>query len=322
MYWQQVKPLLYPGQDIAIMVHERPDGDALGSALGLAIVLKNLGYNPKVLRTEPVSSVFSFLPGQELVAVIPRRQWMQPKNGAVFVLDCGDRERCEYFLGKRPLVNIDHHITNDNFGILNWVDPRAAATAEVIWQILYEEGVPIPAEAATCFYTAIITDTGWFRFESVSWKTMAAASDLIRRGADLKSIRREFAESHPLEEFVLIKEVTQGCRFLFDNRAIICGLPYETLKEKNLLATETDQALEFMRGLKGVEIALLLREIEPKLVKISIRTKNYIDAAKLAAIFAGGGHVRAAGCTFKGDLAAAEKALEKLLAEVMEDRQS
>lgn len=318
MNWQQVKPLLYPGQDIAIMVHERPDGDALGSALGLALVLQKLGMNPRVLRPEPIGPVFTFLPGQDLVSVVPRGQLQLPKNGAVFVLDCGEPDRCEYFLGnKRPLVNIDHHITNPNFGILNWVNPKAAATSEIIWQILYEEGIPISSEAATCFYTALVTDTGWFRFESVSWKTMAAASDLIRRGADLTSIRQQFTESHPIEEYHLMKEVANGCEFLFNDQAILCGLSYEVIKEKNLNKVQTDQALDFMRGLKGVEVALLLMEIEPNLVKISIRTKNYVDASKLAANLSGGGHIRAAGCTYQGPLNSAKEALSKLLSEVI-----
>jgi phosphoesterase RecJ-like protein len=321
MNWQQVKPLLYPGQDVAIMVHERPDGDALGSALGLALVLQQLGMNAQVLRTQPMNPVFAFLPGQALVKVIPKGELQLPKNGAVFVLDCGDIARCEYFLGnKRPLVNIDHHITNPYFGILNWVDPKAAATAEVIWQILYEEGIPISPQAATCFYLALITDTGWFRFENTSWRTMACASDLIRQGADLKLIRQEFAESHPIAEFDLMREATNRCRLILEGQAIMCSLPYEVLQGQGLVQTETDNVLELMRSLKGVEAAALLREIEPNVVKISIRTKSRINAAELASQLAGGGHIRAAGCTYQGALELAEKTLVQMFMQALSDK--
>ena len=318
MNWQQVKPLLYKGQDVALMVHERPDGDALGSAFGLAFVLKQLGMNPRVLRPRPVDEVYRFLPGQDFVDVIPRGELQLPKNGAVMVLDCGDLERCEYFLGnRRPLVNIDHHISNPCFGVLNWVDHKAAATAEVLWSILYEEGIPIPASAATCFYTALLADTGWFHFENVTWRTMAAASDLIRQGADLKLIRQQFAENRPSQELYLMREVTQRWQFVLDKQVIMCSLPYVVLSEVGILTAETDAALELMRGTRGVEVAVLLKEIEPGIIKISIRSKDYVNAAELAGKFDGGGHIRAAGCTYRGNLAEAENLLIRHLAAML-----
>ncbi len=314
MNWQQVEPLLFKGQDVAIMVHERPDGDALGSALGLAIVLHQLGLSPRVLRTQPIDETFTFLPGQSYVEVIPRGELELPKNGAVMVLDCGDAERCEYFLGnKRPLVNADHHVTNPGFGIINWVDAEAAATAELLCRLLYEEGITIPPDAATCFYVGLLTDTGWFHYPNVTWKTMDAASHLIRQGADLQLIRTQFAESHPLKELRLMHEVMNRYRLILQDRVILCSLPYETMMKQGILSSETDHVFDVLKSTKGVEAAVLLKEIEPRLIKISLRTKERLNASEITGLLGGGGHARAAGATFAGTLEEAENKLIEML---------
>lgn len=314
MNWQQVEPLLYKGQDVAIMVHERPDGDALGSALGLAIVLHTLGMSPRVLRVSPIDETFTFLPGQSFVEVVPRGELELPKNGAVMVLDCGDQERCEYFLGnKRPLVNADHHVTNPGFGIINWVDPGAAATAELLSRLFYEDGITIPPEAATCFYLALLTDTGWFHYPNVTWKTMAAASHLIRQGADLQLIRSRFGENHPVKELRMMKEVMNRFRFILNDQVILCSLPCEVMTKQDILTSETDRVFDVLKGTQGVEAAVLLKEVEPNLIKISMRTKQILNASEIAGLLGGGGHVRAAGATFAGSLEAAETKIIEIL---------
>lgn len=314
MNWQQVEPLLYKGQDVAIMVHERPDGDALGSALGLAIVLHALGMSPRVLRVQPIDETFAFLPGQSFVEVVPRGELELPKNGAVMVLDCGDAERCEYFLGnKRPLVNADHHTTNPGFGIINWVDPGASATAELLCRLFYEDGIMIPPDAATCFYLALLTDTGWFHYPNVTWKTMAAASHLIRQGADLQLIRTRFAESHPVKELRMLREVMNRFRFILDDQVILCSLPFEVMTKQGILTSETDHVFDVLKGTQGVEAAVLLKEVEPNLIKISMRTKQVLDASEMTRLLGGGGHVRAAGATFAGSLEAAETRIIEIL---------
>ncbi len=319
--WQQLEPYLYRDQDIAIMVHERPDGDAYGSALGLAILLRSLGCRPRFLRVrEP--RAFTWLPGQELIQVIPRGDLVLPRDTVVLVLDCGDAERCEYFLGnKRPLLNADHHISNPSFGILNWVDVQAGATAEVLCRLLAEEGVPIPADAATCFLTALITDTGWFRFSSAGPGTMACAAQLMDAGADAGLIRKNLWENRPFSELVLLQEVIGRYQIFHDRQAVICSLPYETLVEKGIMDAETDNTMEMVRGVEGIEVTALLKETEPGTVKVSLRSKYRLDCSALASIIGGGGHIRAAGCTVKGSLSEAEELIRKLLDQALSENQ-
>lgn len=321
MNWQQIKPLLYPGQEIALMVHERPDGDALGSALGFGIMLRAMGYCPTFYRVRPLDPLYTFLPGQNLVKVVGRRNIELPKNGAVIVLDCGDEARCEYFLGKkRPLLNVDHHISNPYFGVLNWVNPTAAATAEVLWQIFHDEGIPLVPEAATCFYTAMLTDTGWFRFQNVGWRTLNAAADMVRQGADLDAIRYNLAERRPMQELHLMKIATQRMEPYFDGQVFLCTLPYEIMVQEKLMTAETDQVLELMRSMEGIEGVALIKEVEPGVHKISFRTKVWMDASVLAAHFGGGGHIRAAGCTFRGSMEEAQEEALALMKKSIDER--
>lgn len=313
-HWRQLTDLLKPGQDIALMVHERPDGDAYGSALGLAIILRSLGFCPRFLRArKPVA--FTWLPGQELIEVVEAAGWQKPpEETQVLVLDCGEAERCEYFLGnKQPLLNADHHITNPGFGVLNWVDVRAGATAEVLCRLLSEAGVPIPPEAATCLLTALITDTGWFKFSSAGVGTMRSAALLMELGADMELIRENLWENRPFSELLLLEEVMRHYRLFHAGKAVICSLPCELLKEKGIMDAETDNTMEMIRGVEGVEVTALLKETEPGTIKGSLRSKYFLDCSALAGQVGGGGHVRAAGCTIKGTLAEAERVIMDLL---------
>jgi phosphoesterase RecJ-like protein len=314
MNWQQLEPFLYEGEDILIMVHERPDGDAWGSGLGLGLVLEFLGYKPRLVRAYPFAGAYAWLPGQHLVRRIPKGELRIPRDSAVMLVDCGDLQRCEYFLGtKKALVNADHHISNPGFGVLNWVDPQAGATAQVICRLLFTEGVAISPEAATCFYTALVTDTGGFRFSSTGAETLAIASKLIEAGADLALIRQKLWENRPRAELTLLQEVVRRIDYLAENRGILCALPYEVLRAAGLYDTETDNALEILRSTEGMEAVALLKEISPGLIKASLRSKSSLDCAAFMAGLGGGGHVRAAGCTLQEPLEEAKKRIAGLL---------
>ncbi|MDR1192716.1 MAG: DHH family phosphoesterase [Peptococcaceae bacterium] len=318
MDWRQLISYLDQGQELTILVHERPDGDAWGSGLGLGLVLEDLGYKPRLLRPRRPPYAFAWLPGQHLIQVVAGEEWVWPANGAVVTVDCGDGERCEYKLGdRRVLLNADHHVSNPGFGVLNWVDSQAGATAQILCRLLLAGGVAVSPAAATCFYAALVTDTGGFRFSNTGGETLAVAAQLAYGGADLGLIRRRLWENRPRPELTLLREMMARLVLLAGERAVFCALPYETMIEKGILDADTETAIDALRGVEGVEVIALLKETAPEVVKISLRSKETLDCAAFMARLGGGGHVRAAGGTWRGPLPAAEKELTRLLIEAL-----
>jgi phosphoesterase RecJ-like protein len=304
MNWNDVKEALGDGKSVFIVVHENPDGDAWGSALGLALVLADQGYEPQIIRhCEPVE-LYRFLPGQEWIKLVPKGRGELPAGIPVVALDCGDKKRIEYAVSPdSKIINIDHHASNVGFGDVNLVDASSAATAELLYYILTEAGIPISPDAATCFYVALATDTGNFTHANVTAKALHAAGHLLESGADLQLARDKLLDNRPKKELILIQEAMKNLRFSETGEIVWSFLEYSVMTKEDLITTETDNLLNIMRQVGGVELVVLFREQEPDKVKISFRTKKYADANLLAQRFSGGGHVRAAGASIPKPMA-------------------
>ena len=321
MNWLELASRLDPGQDILVMTHDKPDGDAWGSVLGLCLVLEGLGFKPGFVHAglKP-SKMYSWLPGQHMIRRISREDWAIPDKAAVVLLDCGDIERCEFTLEpKQVLLNADHHVSNPGYGALNWVEHGAGATAQILCRVILESDVPLSPDAATCFYIALVTDTGGFRFSNTGAETLRIASNLIELGADLDLIRRHLWENRPRQELPLLQEMMKSMMIIADGRAVLCELPYELVVSAGIHDAETDTALEAVRSIEGVEAVVLLKEAEPGVVKVSLRSKQYLDGAAFMAKIGGGGHVRAAGATLNESLADARGKVINLLTEALHD---
>lgn len=301
MIWREFAERLRPGQEIMIFVHEKPDGDAWGSAFGLGLTLRDLGYKPLLLRPlHNISGTFSWLPGQDLIYCVPKDKLSIPHETAVVALDCGDLERCEYPLSaERVLLNIDHHISNPGYGAVNWLDTTAGATAQIICRLLFEAGISPSPEAATCFYYALVTDTGTFRFSNTGAETLRIASALIDNSADLDMIRENLWENKPETELILLHSMLNAMIPLAGGRGVLCPLPYDLVTAAGIEAAETDTAFEMIRSTLGVEAVMILKENEPGVVKLSLRTKKDLDSAAFMSGLGGGGHLRAAGATIR-----------------------
>jgi len=308
--WQKLQAYLSPERKIVLLVHEKPDGDCLGSALGLGLFLRELGYCPEIYLPKPIPQLYSFLPGQELIKF--KADGAVPENTTVIAVDCGDEKRWDYDLpGSCPLINIDHHISNTMFGVVNIVDTMAAATGEIIYRLMSEAAWELTPDAATCLYVAISTDTGSFRYSNVTPETFRIAGELVAAGADMELVRYELYEKRPLAEILTMKQALETLYFTAEGKIAVARLSYEALSRENLLDTDTDGLIGMLRATDGVELALLFKELEPGTVKVSIRSKSYVDANKLAQSFQGGGHPRASGCTVKGSLRKVEENILK-----------
>jgi len=309
--WQEINKWLKEGQEVILLVHEKPDGDCIGSALGFGLFLKTKGFKPVLYLPVPLPVLYTFLPGQELIRVCSPGTLRE--ETPVIAIDCADTKRLGYTVpASSPLINIDHHISNAMFGVVNIVDTHAAAAGEVIYRIIEEEDGPLPPDIATCLYVAIVTDTGSFRYSNVTSETFRIAGNLVLAGADLESVRNRLFESRPLMELLLLNKALETLSITAEGKIMSAQLPYEVLHKENWHDPDTDGLIGIMRATEGVEVALLFKELEPQLVKVSLRSKSYVDANKLARQFEGGGHPRAAGCTVYGPL---DQVIRQVMAE-------
>ena len=292
---------------IYIASHINPDGDNLGSSLALALALRQLGKEVLVLNPGSIPSDFVFLPGIDLIKDFEDDV---DELDLFIVVDSSDIDRLgpnkDLLDRSKAIINIDHHITNTQFGNINLVDSKAAATGELIYQLLKRMDVKLDKDIATNIYTAISTDTGKFSYESVTSRTHRIAAELLDVGIDLKDINIKIYESYSLESTKLFIKALNTLKLYSDNRVALVKVSQRMLKETNASLDDTDGISSFIRGIGPVEVSCLLQEVEEGEIKGSLRSKNYVDVSKVCAKFNGGGHVRAAGCTIFEDLDTAE----------------
>ena len=290
---------------IVVTAHVNPDGDALGSSRALYHLLQKLGKTVQVLIDDDIPDAFGFLPGIEVIAKPDEEKY---QADLLVLLDVSmDRvgrviERCP-----APILNIDHHITNDEKADYLYLDADRAATAEIVYQLAGALQVVPDKAAATCIYTGMSTDTGNFRYSNTTPFTMRAAADMIEAGAE-PHVVSEALEKRSFKEVQDRARAMQTIEVCADGK--IAGLYignglYETLDT-------TEGFIDGVRIIDTVRVAILMKEVAPGKCRVSMRSKG-VDVSSIAASFGGGGHIRAAGGTIEEPLAAAKA---KLLAAV------
>jgi len=293
---------------ILLATHFNPDGDALGSLLGLADILEGLGKKVFRYLEEPVSHLYRFLPGcgQTQTDMAKVREFVA-QGGANFLalcLDCGDAQRLgkntAELTGFRPLMVIDHHKGHNGFGDGAWIEPHRSSTAEMIYDLAMALGAGISARAAECLYTAINTDTGSFRYESTSSHTFAVAGDLVGRGVRPEAIASNLYDNYTLGRLRLMQEVLATLEMHERDRIAIIRVSQKMLERTFTTMADTEYFINLPRAVSSVRVAVFLKEIEPDLVSVSLRAKGQCDVALIAARFGGGGHRNASGFRVKG----------------------
>ncbi len=310
----EVVSVLRQKQSFLIAGHVNPEGDALGSALALALALRAMGKQAEVVNKDPFPQQLLFLPHQDLF--FRREKILQPAEVLV-VVDCGSFDRIGYPLPLPiPLiVNIDHHITNPAFGHVNWLVPTATATGEMIYDLLREMELPITPAIATCLYAALVTETGSFRYVNTTAKSLRVAADLIEKGADPAGIAQAVFETSTVERVSLLGEVLMAMEILPDERIAWICVTQAQLQKTGTTLEDTEDFVTYPRSIKNVEVAVFFREVGHERYKISFRSQGRINAAFLAQKWGGGGHSYAAGCSFSGSW---ERVKEVILSSVQE----
>jgi phosphoesterase RecJ-like protein len=300
-----------PGQAL-MLGHVHPDGDVLGTLLGLGLGLEGAGWAVTYGGPHPVPDVLAFLPGAERWQVWSRA----PRPFDVIILtDCPNDERTEGLLaGARAadsqVLNIDHHPDNRCYGTVNWIDVSAAATGEMIVELLRALGLKITRDIALNLFTAVHTDTGSFRYSNTTPRTFQIAAELTACGAEPALVSGQLYQRRPKDALVTLGEVLRRVQVSADGRVAWLTIPRGLTSEAFMAA---EDVVTYPRSIDGVKVAVLLREEAPGVVKASLRGKGEIPVNRIAHRFGGGGHENAAGCTLTGTL---EEATATLLAAV------
>ncbi len=293
-----------------VTTHARGDGDAIGSALAAAALLRALGKTARVVHEGPILEELRGLPGVRSIGIGTR----DVRHGfdALLVLDATDLDRCESLRAAFPpglfTINIDHHKTNARFGDLNWVDPSAAATGELLWRLVRRAGLRPGRAIATNLYAALLTDTGRFSFSNTTPRTLRAAADLIACGARPGEIARQIYRNRSREDLRLLGACMRSVRFSGDGRLGWLWLTQASVLRHGARPRDSQEYVEIVKSVRGVEMAILFRDAgEPGSIKVSVRTERGVDATALVGPFGGGGHPRAAGATVFGSRPSAER---------------
>ncbi len=285
-----------------VTTHENPDGDAVGSSLGLAQFLRNAGKEVTVHFKDPAPELYQFLPRiDQVLHIVPDRPY-----DVCFVLDVGEFRRAGEAITScttiGSFINIDHHITRDLFGAINYIDTGAAATGILIYRIIKASGQTLDRDTALSLYTAILTDTGSFRYSNSNPEAFAVAGQLIAVGLDAWYVTERLYESQPAERLKLLAEAL-GTLVVSPRGDVASVTVTLDMYGRTGGTTElTDGFVNYPRSIKGVEVAIFFREMEPGLFKVGFRSKGKISVATLAALFGGGGHHNAAGCNVAGSI--------------------
>src|SRR5918912_1326601 len=314
----QVVEVIEAKRRFAITSHIRPDGDSLGSSLGLYWLLRSLDQEVEVIMRDAAPHAYEKLPGAGEVRVTPS---VDRPYDAVFVIECSDITRPGLVdLEKQMVVNIDHHSTTALFGQINWIDSTASAVGEMIYNLCKATGVRVTREIAECVYTALITDTGSFHYSNTSDRTFKVASELVRAGVKPAKISQAVFSNYPWSKIELLSQVLATARRDESGRVAWMRQTLEMQERAGAADEDGDGFVNYPLTVGEVEAVALLKECAPGGYRTNLRSKGDVNVAKVAEKFGGGGHRNAAGCTLRGDLEEAEQTIVRLLQDAVEHR--
>lgn len=303
-------------QTFSVSTHVSPEGDALGSAIALALALRSAGKTADVIIKDPVPGFLDFLPYQ---GVVQRHDELPRPYDVLAIVDCGDLARTGMYAQKPPpvklVVNIDHHVTNRGFGGLNWIVPDATASGSMVYELIQAWGLPLSRDIALCLYTTLLTETGSFRYSNTKPATLRMAADLLDRGVEPAQVSQALYDRNSPGRLKLLGELLSGMERHASGKIAWVTVTQDIFRATGTTAEDTDEMVNYPRSLKGVEVAVLFREITSTQYKVSMRSQGRVNVANVAEQFGGGGHRNAAGCTVSGDVASVKSRVIGLVAE-------
>jgi phosphoesterase RecJ-like protein len=308
--------LIEEGRRFLVASHEGPDGDALASTLALANALREMGKEVVAYNRDGVPAAFDFLPGARTVV---RSLENEAVFDAGFILDAGELRRAGTHLRDvcRTLVNIDHHPHSEHFGSIHYVDEGASATGALIYRILKAAGHDISDAVATCIYTAVLSDTGSFRYSNADPEAFRIGAEMVERGVSPWGIASGLYESQGVERLRLLARALSTLTVSPCGRYASVSVTTAMYAETGAGPEHTDGFVNYPRSIRGVEVALFFRQTGPAAYKVGMRSKGQVDVGALARRLGGGGHHNAAGAEVEGELEAVRASVFERLAQLL-----
>lgn len=295
-----------------ITSHYSPDGDNLGSSIGLYHFLKRLNKQAFLVLDDLLPKNLNFL--YEDIKIY-RSEELNIKEYILIALDCGDRNRIccseDIIENSKLVINIDHHASNDNYGDLNYVSPEASSTSELVYNLLTNMNENIlDKKIGTCLYTGLITDTGNFMYSNTNPSSFLMASNLLKLEIDKETIIKNIYQNNSLNYIKLLGDALNTLDII-ENKIATIQIDKEMLKKHSISFNDVEGVVNYTRDIEKIEVGILFKEKGSSEIKVSFRSKSYVDVNKIAQIFGGGGHVRASGCTIKDSLENAKQMVVK-----------
>ncbi len=299
----------------AITSHARPDGDAIGSELGLALALRKLSKTADVINADPHPQAYALLPGADTILIADR---IENHYDGIFVLECGDLDRSGIKdLDPYYIINIDHHPKTKPFGDLNWLDSLASAVGEMIYHLAKRLNGSLTREISINLYAAILTDTGSFQFSNTRPETFVVVSDLVASGADPSAIAQMVYMNQPHNKIRLLAKVLTTLEMHPSKKIAWITMTQAVLKKTGASSHETEGIVNHPLSIRGVVMVAFFHQIAKAAYRVSLRSKDDYDVGSLAQLFGGGGHKNAAGFSLQGSLKEVQdkviSAMERLL---------
>jgi phosphoesterase RecJ-like protein len=300
----EIGDLLRSRQRFVVMSHFRPDGDALGSTLAMGLCLRALGKDVTMWNHDALPEKFHYLPEHALIQQPPE----QPQEFDVaLMLDTAVQNRA----GKSVTavkhagvwINLDHHISNNHYGDLAYIDALAPATGQILFELIEDQKLPLTRAMADNLFVAISTDTGSFHYPSTTARTYEIGAELIRAGVNVGELSQQMYESHPRRRLELLRAALNLLRFTSGGKVASFALPIATVRELGAQPEDNEGLIDHIRAVQGVIVAAFFEELPDGHIRISLRSKDpRADVCKVCAQFGGGGHVLASGARVKGTL--------------------
>ena len=320
----EIIKVIQKNNNFLVTSHVNLDGDGVGSELALYLILKKLNKKPIILNQDRLPKIYHFLPGSNKVHYLEDNCTDTKNIDVGIVLDCSNVNRIgktyDIFKDVKTLINIDHHKSNDNYGNLNYIDSSASSVGEIIYELIKFINIDLlDKDISTCLFTAILTDTGSFRYSNVSSKTFEVASHLTSHRIKPHLIANNIYNRNTYSGLKLLGEALLNLEINESNYVSWITITRKMLNDTKAKDEEIEGIIEVATTLNNVEISILFRETQNHKIKVSFRSKGNFDVNKFAGKFKGGGHPNAAGCLCSGKLGEIK---EKILSELFKEIKS
>lgn len=313
--------LLEKSNSVAVLSHDRPDGDAIGSVVGLGLMLEAVGKRVTILNNDGVPHTLHFLPASDRVTVAAEGAFYEVD--LIMALDSAGKDRIgdrvwNCLPEKAPVINIDHHVSNTAYGDINIIDDSSPATGEIVFDISTAAGWKVTKEVAENLFAAISTDTGSFCYPNTTAKTFRAAAQMIEAGVDVGKINQQLYESFPLKRVECIRDLLQDMKISFGGKCASVRLTGAIKKKLNLGPGDTEGVVDIIRAIDTVIVAVFFEELDGGKIRVSSRSKDIsANVGRICESFGGGGHNLAAGARMKGPIEEAERRFLEAVGKVL-----